>query len=518
MASDLISDSIPTFYREVYQLLCPTQELKIDKDIFVKLLAKSSLTSQQLNAIWDLVDSKQGYLTRNGLYKALALTAHAQQGKQINEKLLEHFSGQELPKPLLGDLSELKYRSNRLRWEKNPSDVCFTYQELCAMDNINVNIIPEKKGLFLKHVEYQVTSEMHKSSVRRRYNDFVLLYEMLLLRFPYRAIPHLPPKKLMGADSVFMEERRRALKRFLTVICRHPVVAEDKIVHFFLTFNGQDMQSKIKDTFKNLPDECVTNELALKSKELIPVDPQNQFVSSREHLKQMHATINRLKEIADRMVSRSLANASDMQDLGKELSIIASERMESAWVSSGSEAWSSFKKILKKLSTLFPAVSQKLSEQAANEENGVCENLNLLLDLMVAYKDLCDRHEKGFLQDHQRASSKMSAIKRKMAQVSVKGTDAMTADQLESRLLEQENQILNIEIRSYFSLYCIHLETQLVYLNMEILQEVIQELIATQADGHASLSRLWEQMKGIEALSKDSAGRQKNCRSSSPIA
>jgi len=40
------------------------------------------------------VDSKQGYLNRNGLYKALALTALAQQGKNINEKLLESFSGQ----------------------------------------------------------------------------------------------------------------------------------------------------------------------------------------------------------------------------------------------------------------------------------------------------------------------------------------------------------------------------------------------------------------------------------------
>ena len=44
--------------------------------------------------IWDAVDNKQGYLNRNGLYKALALTALAQQGKNINDKLLETFSGQ----------------------------------------------------------------------------------------------------------------------------------------------------------------------------------------------------------------------------------------------------------------------------------------------------------------------------------------------------------------------------------------------------------------------------------------
>lgn len=43
--------------------------------------------------IWDMVESKQGYLTRVGLYKALALTALAQQGKTVSEKLLESFSG-----------------------------------------------------------------------------------------------------------------------------------------------------------------------------------------------------------------------------------------------------------------------------------------------------------------------------------------------------------------------------------------------------------------------------------------
>ena len=44
--------------------------------------------------IWEAVDDKQGYLTRNGLYKALALTALAQQGKSINDKILESYMDQ----------------------------------------------------------------------------------------------------------------------------------------------------------------------------------------------------------------------------------------------------------------------------------------------------------------------------------------------------------------------------------------------------------------------------------------
>ena len=42
--------------------------------------------------IWEAVDPRQdGYITRDGLYKALALTALAQQGKSISDKVLEQF-------------------------------------------------------------------------------------------------------------------------------------------------------------------------------------------------------------------------------------------------------------------------------------------------------------------------------------------------------------------------------------------------------------------------------------------
>lgn len=49
--------------------------------------------------IWEAVDPRQdGYVTRDGLYKALALTALAQQGKAISGKSLEMFadSGDEM--------------------------------------------------------------------------------------------------------------------------------------------------------------------------------------------------------------------------------------------------------------------------------------------------------------------------------------------------------------------------------------------------------------------------------------
>lgn len=68
------------------------------------------------------------------------------------------FCPTELPKPQLGELKDLR----ALRMQPAPEDVLSLSQtlgKLLAHDSVQVELIPEKKGLFLKHVEYQVTSQ-----------------------------------------------------------------------------------------------------------------------------------------------------------------------------------------------------------------------------------------------------------------------------------------------------------------------------------------------------------------------
>ena len=68
----------------------------------------------------------------------------------------------ELPTPSLGDLSDLRSSSAKLRRSKNPNVLCYDYKELCALDTVKVELVPEKKGIILKHVEYEVTSQVRK--------------------------------------------------------------------------------------------------------------------------------------------------------------------------------------------------------------------------------------------------------------------------------------------------------------------------------------------------------------------
>lgn len=65
----------------------------------------------------------------------------------------------EFPKPQLGDPKEMQ--ALRIQpAQENPLLMSLSLANLLGKDTIKVELIPEKKGLFLKHVEYQVTSEV----------------------------------------------------------------------------------------------------------------------------------------------------------------------------------------------------------------------------------------------------------------------------------------------------------------------------------------------------------------------
>nr|CAD7395917.1 unnamed protein product [Timema cristinae] len=589
MATDLSFGSVPPYYREVYDICAPTGS-SVSKDFFTKLLVKSGLPSQTLSLIWELVDAKQGSLPRSSLYKALALVALAQQGRQPSAKLLDNFSGEgdvsELPCPELGDLSDLKQLTHR---DSNPTRLGLRYPDLYQLDSINLDVVPEKKGLFLKHIEYQVSSKRFGALVRRRYNDFVALHELLLGRFPYRLIPKLPPKRVVGGyllsvDSLFIEDRRKSLRRWLTLVARHPALNQDPLLNFFLTYTGPDLQHKIREVFRRVPDEFTTSELAAKAKvsrrvgvfsrltwrrclraqrshggpgidvnemfltkmipefglvntsldqtkeygvfnffptlcleegaggfsgsgyclfvqwqqckELVPLDTHTEFANSRDQIRVILNGVSKLKQIADILAQRSHGYAADMTELGSQLSALASEpHGSSLWATGGNRVWADMKRGFHIISKEFALLSSHASQQATREEDEVCEKLNLLLDVLVAHRELCDRHEKGVAQDHAKALAKMLALKKRQMQGVIQGTDAESVDQLESKMMDQENVIANMELRNYFSLHCLHMETQLVHAHLEILATVLSTLVSVQIRGHSELADVWAQIQ-----------------------
>uniref|UniRef100_A0A8C4VSP3 Sorting nexin 4 n=1 Tax=Gopherus evgoodei TaxID=1825980 RepID=A0A8C4VSP3_9SAUR len=81
-------------------------------------------------------------------------------------------------------------------------------------------------------------------SLWRRYSEFELLRNYLLVNYPHIVVPPLPEKRAefvwhkLSADNMdpdFVERRRIGLENFLIRVASHPIICQDKIFYSFLT-------------------------------------------------------------------------------------------------------------------------------------------------------------------------------------------------------------------------------------------------------------------------------------------
>ena len=85
-------------------------------------------------------------------------------------------------------------------------------------------------------------------------------------------------RSVLIAAAAFIEQRRRALKRFLTLVVRHPVLSEDEAVKFFLTAGGNEVGARIKERFKSASEEYTTHPQA-ETAEATTLTHSNHFQS-----------------------------------------------------------------------------------------------------------------------------------------------------------------------------------------------------------------------------------------------
>ncbi|XP_073070356.1 sorting nexin-8-like [Manis javanica] len=215
-------------------------------------------------------------------------------------------------------------------------------------------------------------------------------------------------------------------------------------------------------------------------------------------------SVYKLRDRAEQIASRAIDNAADLLIFGKELSALGSDTTPlPSWAPLSSSTWASLKQVLKGLSVEFALLADRAVQQGKQEENNVVEKLNLFLDLLQSYKDLCERHEKGMLHRHQRALHKYSLMKRQMMHAAVQSCEPKDVEQLEIHIVEQENAIQTMELRNCFSLYCLHQEMQLVHAYLPLTSHILGAFVNSQIPGHKEVGPLPEGLPPLAAATED---------------
>ncbi|KAI0084454.1 hypothetical protein BDY19DRAFT_898512 [Irpex rosettiformis] len=276
--SSVIADAVvPSVYHEAFVAVDPTNSGETSVNGLSRVLSTSGLSATNIDKIIGLVNSRSR-VSKLEFFVALALVALAQSGKVdlSVERVAALAQENALPVPTL-DLSSLApstsafspYGGAEIRapvptrsyttddpWNApkytNPS--ASQPQEGQSLTNgvtssisgnglprewwrkqetVTVNILGQQGFLLNRYLVYEVSTD-RSPPVPRRYSEFVILWDCLVRRYPFRLLPQLPPKRL-GPDESFIEQRRRGLARFINFVVNHPVVKEDGVLAVFLT-------------------------------------------------------------------------------------------------------------------------------------------------------------------------------------------------------------------------------------------------------------------------------------------
>ncbi|XP_050670916.1 sorting nexin-8-like [Leptidea sinapis] len=256
-----------------------------------------------------------------------------------------------------------------------------TVEELEATDVISVELVPERKGLILKHCEYYVNSRRHGTTVTRRYNEFVQLYDVLAAKYPYRALCRLPPKRVVvgGGSPLFLQRRRAALQRWLTLVARHPVLAHDADLRTFLCESSPKLE-------KPKHDEFVLAGTQEDSRRDMSIDEmQATFAYEQEQLRLVRLGLERLTDIFEKAEARCESEFGDIRELGAGLNALSTA------AGTDSPRWNKLRDAMRTAAQL--AIDTCESPEVSDEESW--ERVLIALDALTALKDLCSRLTRG---------------------------------------------------------------------------------------------------------------------------
>ncbi|KAG6258769.1 hypothetical protein E4U24_001101 [Claviceps purpurea] len=265
-------------------------------------------------------------------------------------------------------------------------------------ETVIVALMPGKEGMFLfQHHNYEITSHRRGSKVIRRYSDFVWLLDCLHKRYPFRALPLLPPKRValngnhLSNDGAFIEKRRRGLARFLNSIVRHPILSQEQLVVMFLTV-PTELSVWRKQATISVQDEFVDKPLPPGLEDSLPSTLEDLFSRTRSGVRRSAELYINVCNIMDRLVKRTEGVAADHARIAMSLTSLTETSSETYATDTNevpllNDGLTAMSKHLRTYQTL-------LEDESRGWDEGVLEDLKRQRDSLVSVREMFDRRDK----------------------------------------------------------------------------------------------------------------------------
>ncbi|KFO38309.1 Sorting nexin-4 [Fukomys damarensis] len=160
-----------------------------------------------------------------------------------------------------------------------------------------------------RSVEHADGQSVLTDSLWRRYSEFELLRNYLLVCYPHIVVPPLPEKRAefvwhkLSADNMdpdFVERRRIGLENFLLRVASHPILCRDKIFYLFLTQEGNWKETVNETGFQLKADSRLK---ALNATFRVK-NPDKRFTDLKHYSDELQSVISHLLRVRARVADR----------------------------------------------------------------------------------------------------------------------------------------------------------------------------------------------------------------------
>ena len=281
-------------------------------------------------------------------------------------------------------------------------------------------------------------------------------------------IPNLPPKQLM-MDSL-LEERRQGLQNWLTIVSLHPVIGSSPLLVNFITDTTSEYQFRLKVEYE----KTLTEFTRLRADAELPDEDQGKVAASRETMKSVLFAIQKLKKIFDLQAHRAQEQAKDMTEVSSLLKQLHTKKICET-------------KIYLDVALGSLDTASASENYAKLQQNAICERLHLLLDVLEAHDCLCDRVERGILSEYQKALSKLVHLNKQKMKTVIRGADAENVNNIQQNEMAQNNELVELNRETNFSLRCILRETALVQKYLLSLPSILLSFANEEGELHSKV-------------------------------
>ncbi|KAH6569319.1 hypothetical protein BASA50_003390 [Batrachochytrium salamandrivorans] len=214
-------------------------------------------------------------------------------------------------------------------------------------------------------------------SVRRRFQDFVLLQKMLADAHPACIIPPLPGKHRMEYITgdrfgpEFIEKRRISLQSYVDRISRHPILQQSVHLQRFLEVEQMttyDHPRRESHVFENIGDVFLNAFSKIRK-------PDERFVEIKEAVDKFEQNLANVEKLHSRLIKHQAGLAADYIEFG---SSVTSLGMMETQVSQP----------LGDFGNRTPAYSQAITEKIMSEEHNYVNRLSEYMSYCQSVKDV----------------------------------------------------------------------------------------------------------------------------------